>query len=855
MNTTPRILIVDDDPDVLQFLSQIIQSAGYDVAEASSGHDCLRKVRESHIDVILLDVVLPDLSGIEVCRQIKGDAALHDVFVVLCSGNATSVAHKVDGLGSGADDYILKPADPAELLARIRTILRLRNTTAALRSSEQHYRQLIEILPDAVVTIDLQFRLMSVNPQAVKMLGYANEAELLCKNIFDLTPPEEHERIRTDITTSLASGVFRNGEYTMLRKNGSRFSGEANSAALLDTQGRPFGLVGMVRDITQRKHAEEILRISEERFRQVAENIKEVFWMTDPAKNQMLYISPAYEEIWGRSCESLYASPASWIEALHPDDRERVMEAAVTKQVLGEYDEVYRIVRPDGATRWIHDRAFPVRDSSGNVYRVAGIAEDITKRRQSEEALRESEARKSAIMQSALDAIVTIDHKGRITDFNPAAEKMFGVVGRKVLGREMALVIIPPSLREWFRGGLAHSFTSDAGPTLDSRIETTALRADATEFPVEFSITRIELAGPPIFTTFIRDISRRKRAEERIQLLAYAVQTAHEYISITDHENRFTFVNQAFLENYGYTEKEVLGRTPEFLYSPKNPPGLCEQVYQKTLTNEWRGELLNLRKDGTEFPISLSTSQIKNDKGSILGLIGVARDISMRKLAEEELRRLHRRIIEAQEDERLRVARELHDGVNQIIASAKMRLRKVEDNIAALNPAAREILSRCGDLLVKALEENRRIAHDLRPSDLDNLGLAAACRNLCKEFQSRSGLTVKTSIAPLDRLPSHVELHLFRILQEALTNAEKHARARKIRVRLAHQGDVILLKVHDDGRGFDPNSPQTAKRKGRGAGLGNMRERAAFLGGSYDVASAPKQGTTITIRVPCDAAK
>jgi PAS domain S-box-containing protein len=137
---------------------------------------------------------------------------------------------------------------------------------------------------------------------------------------------------------------------------------------------------GSFSDITGRKLAEEALRESEERFRQVTENIREVFWLAVLDKSRILYVSPGYEEIWGRSCASLYDAPQSWLEAVHPEDRHRVREAVLAKQMAGTYDEEYRIVRPDGSVRWIRDRAFPIRDEAGTVYRLAGIAEDITER-------------------------------------------------------------------------------------------------------------------------------------------------------------------------------------------------------------------------------------------------------------------------------------------------------------------------------------------------------------------------------------------------------------------------------------------------------------------------------------------
>jgi PAS domain S-box-containing protein len=131
----------------------------------------------------------------------------------------------------------------------------------------------------------------------------------------------------------------------------------------------------------QRRQAEDELRESEKKFRQLAENINEVFWITDPLKHQMLYVSPAYEGIWGRTCGSLYQSPQSWVEAIHPEDRRRVVTAIMTKQEQGKYDETYRIVRPDGTVRWIRDKGFPVRNATGEPYRIVGTAEDITERR------------------------------------------------------------------------------------------------------------------------------------------------------------------------------------------------------------------------------------------------------------------------------------------------------------------------------------------------------------------------------------------------------------------------------------------------------------------------------------------
>jgi PAS domain S-box-containing protein len=151
---------------------------------------------------------------------------------------------------------------------------------------------------------------------------------------------------------------------------------------------------------------EAVLAESERRFRQLAESINEVFWMADPQSTQILYISPAYERVWGRSCESLYEQPRSFLDAIHSADRERVRIAVLEKQSRGEpTDEVYRVIRPDGSMRWVRDRAFAVRDAAGRVYRMAGIAEDITEKKQTEDAARPglSGRRPSPITASVLE--------------------------------------------------------------------------------------------------------------------------------------------------------------------------------------------------------------------------------------------------------------------------------------------------------------------------------------------------------------------------------------------------------------------------------------------------------------------
>ena len=304
-------------------------------------------------------------------------------------------------------------------------------------------------------------------------------------------------------------------------------AGEVDTVA--DRQGRTFVLrhaQEQLRHVETAKQAAMLAALaqSEARFRQMAESIRDMFFLQSLDGSQMYYVSPAYEDIWDRSCESLYANPASWTESIHPDDLVHAV-AKFAQRGNDGFDFEFRIVRPDGAVRWIHIRGFPVMDDAGNPYRMAGVASDTTRRKHSAEKLRRSEALKGAILESSLDCVITVDHEGNIVEFNPAAENTFGFTREQALGKSMVDLIVPPRLREGHRRGFAHYLATGHGPILGKRLELEAMRADGTEFPIELAITALGTASAPMFTAFIRDITARKEADRKIKRLnrVYAV--------------------------------------------------------------------------------------------------------------------------------------------------------------------------------------------------------------------------------------------------------------------------------------------------------------------------------------------
>ncbi len=276
--------------------------------------------------------------------------------------------------------------------------------------------------------------------------------------------------------------------------------------------GEVRGVVEFVRDITDRKRAEEALRESEERFRQIAENAGEGFFLSDASDNRAIYVSPAYEQIWGRSLEIAYAHAQSWLEVVHPEDRERV-NAYIEKHDRGKvaFNQEYRILWPDGSIRWVRDRVYPIKNESGEIYRIVGVTEDITERKQIEETLRKSEEQYRSIFNSVTDCLFIFDMEGRIVEANTAACQTYGYSYEELIGLSGKDIVHPDyhHLFEDFKqqvkaGGRFHALSVD-------------VHKDGSTFDVEVRGTTFNFKGELHFLAVTRDITERKRAAKTRQ--------------------------------------------------------------------------------------------------------------------------------------------------------------------------------------------------------------------------------------------------------------------------------------------------------------------------------------------------
>ncbi len=470
----------------------------------------------------------------------------------------------------------------------------------------------------------------------------------------------------------------------------------------------------------------------------------------------------------------------------------------------------------------------------------------------------ESEQRLQAIIQSAMDAIIIVDAAQRIVLFNASAEQIFRCPAAEAIGTAISRFIPGQSLKP-------QPLDSAAGA--DARMHKAGehlalngLSADGGAFPIDASISQVQLHGADHFIVILRDVTERKQVEaalrENEQRYRTLFSQAMDGILLLDAAGNIVDVNASFARMHGYGIDELLRMNLRGLDTPETLARAPERI-RRILGGESVGfEVEHFHKDGHVVPLDVATSGI--DIGGKMYVLAFHRDITERKRAEQALKRSQRELRglskaanEALEAERRRTARELHDELGQSLTALKMDLESLR---SALPPGQAELGERAlamHALLDTTIAATRRIAADLRPLMLDDLGLAAALDWLTNNFSRHTGiatdLVIDDSVA---QVPEPIASALYRITQESLTNVAKYAHATSAEIRLERDGDWVELVVRDNGRGI-----QAADQEKRGTfGLLGIRERVSLLGGEVTISGETGAGSEVRARIPLAAA-
>ena len=507
----------------------------------------------------------------------------------------------------------------------------------ALKKSEIMLRQIIDIIPDRVFVKDLDGKFILNNISHLNALGAKNQAATIGKTDFDFRPPDAsslyQQQDQKVIDTKKALSDFLQHEFNY---NNEETWLLVSKLPFINEEGEIIGTVGISRDITKQKYAEDAIRESERRFQTLA-NVSPVGIFRTDSTGYTTYVNPRWCEISGLSFEEALGD--GWLSAVLDEDKIKLSNewhSAAKDKRSSKVD--YRFLRKDGTISWVMGHAVPEYDSNNEIIGYVGTITDITQRKIAEDGLRESENIFSQLLEHSPVLVFFKDQEGRIIRVSKNFEQLLGLPLDKITGKTM-FDLFPSDFTKLavesdikvLKEGKPHQIEEN----FRGRHFATIV------FPIMFE------GKSPILAGFSMDITERKINELEIQKLANALKSINECVSITDLNNNLIFVNQSFLNTYGYHEHELIGKNISLVGSEKNAEGLLEEVHNSTLAGGWNGELINRKKDGTEFPIQLSTTVIYDKHNNPISMIGVASNITERKKIEFEIIKLNQAVIQS----------------------------------------------------------------------------------------------------------------------------------------------------------------------------------------------------------------
>jgi two-component system, NarL family, sensor histidine kinase UhpB len=462
------------------------------------------------------------------------------------------------------------------------------------------------------------------------------------------------------------------------------------------------------------------------------------------------------------------------------------------------------------------------------------------------------------ILHAAHDAIVMIDEQQRIVALNPAAEVMFRCTSAQLLGEPLDC-LVPPQHRP---GHAGHVRAFAASPVLEQRLgrhrRITAARLDGSEFPVEITVSRVDMAVDGgvrhYFAALVLDLSEQNMLREELVRFNHRLRSVFELAPVAiwiSEEDRIVFANQAAERLFG-SGQTILGRPLYELLHADSHDAVRGQV-ARALAGEPEVALVHgriARPDGALPEVEIALSALPDHGGTTVQMVVAdvtrrRREASELERSRELLRQLSTSVVEAREEERRRIARELHDELGQRLTALKMELSSLGG--AAGRTARQERVDGMLAMLDDTLASVRRISSDLRPMMLDDLGLNAAIEWLAREAGRRMGASVTVALGDSDPpVDDRVATAIFRMVQEALTNVARHARATEVRIAVLSHSDELVLTVEDNGVGY----PDDAMQREGYFGLLGLRERAAMLGGQLELGNPPGSGARLTVRLP-----
>lgn len=872
-----KILVVDDNKDLLESLSEVLEMDGYAVKTAGTGSEALAVCEKEIIDLALIDIALPDVSGMDVFAGLR--EVCPDIECVIITGHA-SLDTAVASVGApGLLSYEVKPLRMESLLNFIREVAARREAERSLKETEERVRSVVRNLPVGMFRAEAgaEGRIVMANPAFARLTGFASPAEIVGTRLAEMfTNPRDCAALSERLERE---GEIRGAGMRMRRTDRTVFMGEFTARATRNADGNIDYIYGAVDDATERKRSERTLRLAAEGTKEVGDaffpamvkaladaldvpyafvgevqapefnKVKTIaMWAFGPAENIGYGLA-------GTPCDNVVGKIACAyprdVQKLFPDDA-LLVEMDIQSYLglpLREADG-----SPWGIIVVMDNKPFDETFISRaivlmEIFGVRASAEYM--RLKSDAALRASEEKYRTLFELSPLPVAIVGLDGRIIDVNDSGVSLMSGTREQAIGKHFVdIETMPPEDLPRYAQVFADLSTGKIDRLDDLEIR---LNTPEGEKVILTSVAPIMINGRlTALQAVSKDITEKKKADEAIAEASRQWEATfnaiEDMIALVDADHNVLRANEAMLWTFG--EQNVLGRKcHKLIHGTEEKPDRCPSCLafdsgvpmrierqEKHLGNQW---------------FDIKAYPIIDRSGKASRLVHIFSNITDRKNAEEKLRKsesrlraLSRQMILLREEERAKLARELHDELGQKLTGLYLEIECLRNNPeagAVFAESAREIIGKANDDL-------KRIYHGLRPVTLDKLGLSYALKALAREFAELGAFSVKAEIDDVGRDEVHpdIAINVYRVLQEALTNAARHSGADTVKVTFRKSDDGLVLETRDNGGGF---APEIVNEK-NAFGIFGMIEGIEQFDGLLNIDSRPGLGTTITASFP-----